>query len=209
MKSELAHNLLATMKRQKRSTRRNRKPDGQHADSSRNTSRVWKGRVQERWLSYDNLRPSESIHDTWILGFFHNRISHNRLVQNAGRRPYGNLICRKTTFLESIKDKYDSLHKDPDVLDSNINSMKDQWKRLRILLAILALRCLESDSIISGLKGIEDNAPGNWAKNDEKLSSSLSVGLFQTKNFSAFYVNGSQHSQPLSKSLLREQRYRH
>ncbi|MCD6297556.1 MAG: DUF3883 domain-containing protein, partial [Deltaproteobacteria bacterium] len=80
-------------------------------------------------------------------------------------------------FLESIKGIYDSLHKDPDVvLDSNISPIKDQWKRLRILLASVALRGINSDAIISGLKGIEDNAPGNWVKDDEKLSSSLSVG---------------------------------
>ena len=88
------------------------------------------------------------------------------------------------TFLESIKGKYDSLHKDPDiVLDSNIkkNSIKNQWKRLRIVLAIIALRGVESDTIISGLNGIEDNAPGIWAKNDEKLSSSLSVGLISNE----------------------------
>jgi len=134
---------------------------------------------KERWVSYDDLKPSESIHDTWrpdsptiespIIDWFKTQAAD--LMENPA-------LSLDDKFLESIKGIYDSLHKDPDVvLDSNISSMKDQWKRLRILLASLALRGIDSDAIISGLRGIEDNAPSNWVKDDEKLSSSLSVCL--------------------------------
>jgi len=142
-----------------------------------------KEEFKERWLSYDNLKPSESIHDTWtpdsstiespIIDWFKTQAAD--LMDNPE-------LPDDDKFLESIKGEYDSLHKDPDiVLDSNINSMKNQWKRLRILLASLALRGVESDTIISGLKGIEDNAPGNWVKDDEKLTSSLSVGVISNE----------------------------
>jgi hypothetical protein len=142
-----------------------------------------KEEFKEKWLSYDHLKPSDSIHDTWtqdssiiespIIDWF------NTQAADLMDKPD---LLNDDKFLESIKDKYDSLHKDPDmILDSNINSIKDQWKRLRILLISLALRGVKSDTIISGLKGIEDNAPGNWVKDDEKLSSSLSVGLISNE----------------------------
>jgi len=134
---------------------------------------------KKRWLSYDNLKPSESTHDTWTPDSFtiESPIIDWFKTQAADLMEKPDLPD-DNKFLESIKGKYDSFHKDPDmVLDSNINSMKDQWKRLRILLASLAFRGVESDTIISGLKVIEDNAPGNWVKDDEKLSSSLSVAL--------------------------------
>jgi len=142
-----------------------------------------KEEFKKRWLSYDNLRPSESIHDTWtpdssiiespIIDWFKTQAAD---LMNKPDLPDDD------KFLESIKGKYDSLHKDPDiVLDSNINSMNNQWKRLRILLASIALRGVESDTTIFGLKGIEDNSPGNWAKDDEKLSSSLSVSLISNE----------------------------
>jgi hypothetical protein len=134
---------------------------------------------KQRWISYDDLKPPESIYDTWrpdsptiespIIDWFKTQASD--LMENPA-------LPNDDKFLESIKGIYDSLHKDPEVvLDSNISYMKDQWKRLRILLASLALRGVDSDAIMSGLRGIEDNAPGNWVKDDEKLSSSLSVGL--------------------------------
>jgi len=138
---------------------------------------------KERWLSYDNLKPSESIHDTWTPDSFtiESPIIDWFKTQAADLMEKPDLPD-DDQFLESIRGKYDSLHKDPDmVLDSNINSMKDQWKRLCILLASLALRGVESDTIISGLKGIEDNAPGNWVKDHEKLSSSLSVSLISNE----------------------------
>ena len=141
-----------------------------------------KEEFKERWLSYDNLKPSESIHDTWTSDFsvIESPIIDWFKTHAADLMDKPDLPDDK--FLESIKGKYDSLHKDPDmVLDSNINSVKNQWKRLRILLASLALRGVESDTIISGLKGIEDNAPGNWVKDDEKLSSSLSVSLISNE----------------------------
>lgn len=136
-----------------------------------------KVKFKEKWLSYDNLKPSEAIHDTWtpdsstiespIIDWF--KMQAVDLMDKPD-------LPGDDKFLESIKGKYDSLHNDPDmVLDSNISFMRNQWKRLRILLASLALRSVESDTIISGLKAIEDNAPGNWAKKDEELSSSLSV----------------------------------
>ena len=134
---------------------------------------------KERWISYDDLKPSGSIHDTWrpdsptiespIIDWFKTQAAD--LMEKPD-------LPDDDKFLETIKGIYDSLHKDPDVvLDSNISSIKDQWKRLRILLASVALRGVDSDAIISGLKGIEDNASGNWVKEDEKLSSSLSVCL--------------------------------
>ncbi len=142
-----------------------------------------KEEFKERWLSYDNLRPSESIHDTWILD---SSIIESPIIDWFKAQAVDLMdkpdLPDDDNFLESIKGKYDSLHKDPEiVLDSNINSIIKQWYRLRIILASLALRGVESDKIIYGLKGIEDNAPGNWAKNDEKLSSSLSVDLISNE----------------------------
>ena len=142
-----------------------------------------KEEFKERWLSYENLKPSESIHDTWMP----DSSTIESPIINWFRTQAADLMDKPDMpddekFLKSIKGKYDSLHKDPDmVLDSNINSMKDQWKRLRILLVSLALRGVESDTTISGLKGIGDNAPGNWLKDNEKLSSSLSVGVISDK----------------------------
>ena len=138
---------------------------------------------KERRISYDELKPSESIHDTWrpdsltiespIIDWFKTQASD--LMEKPD-------LPDDDKFLESIKCIYDSLHQDPDVvLDSNISSMKDQWKSLRISLAVLALRGVNSDAIISGLKAIEDDASVNWVKDDEKLSSSLSVGLVTNK----------------------------
>ena len=131
----------------------------------------------DRWQSYENLTPSESIHDTWnpdfsiiqspIIDWFRTQAA------DIMDRP---VLADDDTFLEYIKSKYYPLHQDPDiVLDSNIILINNEWKRLRIILASLALRGIESDMIISGLKGIEDNAPGNWAESDAKLSSSLSA----------------------------------
>lgn len=134
---------------------------------------------KERWLSYDDMKPSESIHDTWrpdsltiefpIIDWFKTQAAD--LMEKPD-------LPDDDKFLESIKCIYDYLHQDPDVvLDSNISSIKDHWKSLRISLAVLALRGVDSDAIISGLKVIEDDAPVNWVKDDEKLSSSLSVGI--------------------------------
>ncbi len=133
----------------------------------------------ERWISYDDLKPSKSIHDTWtpdsptiespIINWFKEQAAY--LMERPD-------LPDDDKFLESIRGKYTLLHKDPDaVLDSNIKSMNNQWKRLRVLLASLAIRGVDSNTIISSLKVIEDNAPGNWVKDNEKLSSFLRVGL--------------------------------
>jgi hypothetical protein len=142
-----------------------------------------KEEFKERWLSYDNLKPSESIHDSWMI----NSSIIESPILDWFKTQAADLMDKPdlpddNKFLESIKGNYDSLHRDPDIiLDSNINSITNLWKRFRILLASLALRGAESDRIISDLKVIEDNAFGNWAKNDEKLSSSLSVGLISNE----------------------------
>lgn len=148
-----------------------------------NLEGIRKEEFRERWLSYDNLRPSESIHDTWTP----NSSTIKSPIMDWFKKQAADLFDKPDlpyddNYLESTKSKYDTLHKDPDiVLDSNINSMEIQWKRLRILLASLALRGIESDTIISCLKGIEDTAPGTWTKNNEKLSSSLCVSLISNE----------------------------
>jgi len=143
----------------------------------KNLKKSKKEEFKERWLSYNELKPSESIHDIWMP----DSSTIESPIIDWFKTQAANLMDRldlpdDDIFLETIKGKYDSLHVDPDiVIDSNINSIKNQWKRLRILLASLALRGVESDTIISDLKVIEDNVPGDWVKDDEKLSSSLSV----------------------------------
>ena len=132
---------------------------------------------RERWTSYDELKESESIHDTWlpdsatielpIIDWFKAQVAD--LMEKPD-------LPDDDKFLKSIRDKYTPLHKDPDTfLDSNIKLMNIQWKRLRTVLACLALRGIDSDTIISSLRAIEDNAPGSWLKANEKLTSSLSV----------------------------------
>ena len=132
---------------------------------------------RERWTSYDDLKPSESIHDTWspdsatielpIIDWF--RTQAAELLE----KPH---FPDDEKFLEVIRVQYSILAKDPDVvLDSNIKLINIQWKRLRTALACLALRNVERSAVIGKLKAIEDSAPGNWAKADQKLSSFLSV----------------------------------
>lgn len=161
---------------------------------------------KERWLSYDDLKPLESIHDTWtpdssiiefpIIDWFKTQAAD--LMDKPD-------LPDDDKFLESIKGKYYSLHEDPEkVLDLNIKHMKDQWKRLRILLASLALRGVESDTIISELKDIDDDAPGNWVKDDEKLSSSLSAGLISNEELFSLLCKWTATQSTVVKKPLEE-----
>jgi hypothetical protein len=134
---------------------------------------------RDRWESYAELKPSESIHEAWspssvqiespIIDWFKAQFA------DLPEKP---VFPSDEEFLESIRTNYTHLGKDPDaVLDSNIKLLNIQWKRLRIALACLALRGVDSEAIFSGLRAIDDGAPGNWVMGNEKLQSSLSVDL--------------------------------
>ncbi len=132
---------------------------------------------RERWESYDELKASDSIHETWlpIPVQIESPIAEWFKVQ-AGDLVEKPAFPDDEKFLDSIRKKYIHLGKDPDtVLDSNIKVLNLQWKRLRIALACLALRGVDNEAIISSLKAIDHNAPGNWAMAKEDLQSSLSV----------------------------------
>lgn len=138
-----------------------------------------RGEFRKRWESYDELKPSDSIHQTWlpssaqieqpVIQWFESQ-STDLLI-----RP-DFLDKDKSEKLSFIRERYAEIAKDPDaVLDDNIKALNILWARLRIVLASLAMKTLDSDAILSSLQSVDKGAPGKWASDNEHLQSELSV----------------------------------
>ncbi len=138
-----------------------------------------RGEFRERWESYDELRPSDSIHETWapiplqieqpIIQWFENQ-STDLLIKPdfLGKAP--------SQRLPFIREKYSKLAKDPDaVVDDNIKKLTGLWARFRIVLASLAMKTLDSDAILSNLQSVGKDTPGRSVSDNARLQSELSV----------------------------------
>ncbi|MFH1672840.1 MAG: DUF3883 domain-containing protein [Pseudomonadota bacterium] len=136
-----------------------------------------KAEFRDRWESYDALKPSDSIHQTWSPTSVQIELSiiewfRAQAADLAGKVDI--LDKKPSDVLDLIRKEY--IGKDPDtVLNENIKALNLQWKRLRVVLAVLTLRGLDSEAILSQLRAIDLEAPGKWVLQDEKLPSSLSV----------------------------------
>jgi len=135
-----------------------------------------KAEFTERWESYDLLKPSESIHQTWSPSSAQIELPTIEWFEGQASELGIDPIDKKPDILESIRKEYGPLARDPDsVLNDNVEALNLRWKRLRLVLAALALRGLDSDSALSQLRISDDEAPGKWLLQDNALQSLLSV----------------------------------
>lgn len=159
---------------------------------------------RQRWSSYDDLQPSELIHDNWlpetatiqapIIDWF--RKHGKELIEEP-------VLPDNDGFLEAMRAKYALSAEDPDaVLDFNVKQLNDQWKSLRTVLACLALRGVDSSTVIDNLKAIDDNDPRSWVAADSKLSSSLSVSPCQHEEIFSLLCQWIGTQSVLVKKLL-------
>jgi len=133
---------------------------------------------KNRWQSYDNLGPDESVNRTWSP-------SRDQVVSPISEW----FLCQDNELLEQpiladknssellahVINRYETLAKDPEILlNDNVKTLTCQWKRLQIAMVCLAFRQIDNDAVLSRLNAIGDGAAGEWILEDSRLESSLS-----------------------------------
>jgi hypothetical protein len=169
-----------------------------------------KEEFNERWKSYDSLKVSELIHQTWspavleiespIIEWFKTQ-GAELLKQNE----YDSIFSGKDPMelLEFIRNNYNPLCKDPDaVCTENIEALNLRWKRLRVALACLALRSTDSETMMSHLRAIDEDAPGQWIMENDKLQFKFSVSICAEEEFFLLLREWVATRSPSVKKLL-------
>lgn len=138
-----------------------------------------KEKFLEKWESFDCLTASESIHDVWqptsaqiekpIVNWFETQATAMNVDLNVPSRD---------GLLESIRARYAGLANDPDaVLDGNVKVLAVQWQQFRVSVTCLVIRGPDSETILSHLRNMTDEALRKWAASEEALQSIFRVAI--------------------------------
>jgi hypothetical protein len=136
-----------------------------------------KAEFTERWASYDSLKPSGSLESMWSPTLVQMELPIIEwFKRQAADLQIGTIDKKDSDFIGSMRNEYGLIGKDPDtILNDNLMALKVRWKRLRIVMAGLALRAADSDAALSQLRSIDEEPSGRWLLQDDVLKSCFSV----------------------------------